>query len=331
MSSESHLVTQVTASAPGKLMLAGSYAVVHGRSCVATAVEQRLQVTVKKNGQTTFRMEAPELDLVKYSKTMSDLGKKQLPKAVRFIELLYKRFLDRYPQQEGIDVTTSSEFSASVGFGSSSAVTVAFAKALTALYGVQLDNKALFDLCYQTVIDVQGVGSGYDIAMAIWGGTLLYQVPAARVEPIEISELPLVVGYTGIKADTTTLVRMVDEQYERPGSMVPGLFDQIGQIADSMKRALVMGDLREAGVLLTKHHELTRELGVSSQLLDALVGAAVDAGAYGAALSGAGGGDCMVALVDPRQRQAVESAIAQAGGTIIQVAVNAPGVMIHHA
>jgi hypothetical protein len=79
---------------------------------IATAVEQRLQVTVTKNGQNTFRMEAPDLDLVKYSKTISDLGKKQLPKAVQFIELLYKRFLEQYPQSQGIDVMTSSEFSA---------------------------------------------------------------------------------------------------------------------------------------------------------------------------------------------------------------------------
>lgn len=310
-------------------MLAGSYAVVHGRSCVATAVEQRLQVVVRKNGENTFRIEAPELDLVKYSKTIADLGKKQLPKAVRFIELLYKRFLDRYPQSEGIDVITSSEFSASVGFGSSSAVTVAFAKALSTLYGVKLDNKALFDLCYQAVLDVQGVGSGYDIAMAIWGGTMLYQSPAARIEPIEVAELPLVVGYSGVKADTATLVRIVDEQYEAIGSRVPAIFDRIGQVADEMKAALIEKDLVKAGALLTEHHTLTQQLGVSTHLLDALVDAAVDAGAYGAALSGAGGGDCMVALVDPRQRHSIETAIAQAGGSIIQVAVNAPGVMIH--
>jgi mevalonate kinase len=308
-------VTSVTASAPGKLMLAGSYAVVHGRSCVATAVDQRLQVTVTKNGQNTFRMEAPELDLIKYSKTIDDLGKKQLPKAVRFIELFYKRFLETYPQQEGIDVVTSSDFSASVGFGSSSAVTVAFGKALTTLYQIELTNKQLFDWCYQTVIDVQGVGSGYDIAMAIWGGTLLYQWPAARVEPISVAHLPLVVGYTGVKADTATLVRVVDEKYEQNKAAVGLVFDQIGQVAEQMKEALATKDWQDAGRLLTQHHGLTQQLGISTQTLDSLVNAANQAGAYGAGLSGAGGGDCMVALVAEDTRALVN--------------VDAPGVKIH--
>src|SRR5690606_29807651 len=101
-------------------------------------------VSVRKNGVEVFHLSAPDLGLEAYSKTIQDLGKKELPKAVRFIELLYKRFLEKYPQDRGIVVTTKSEFSSKFGFGSSSAVTVAFAKALTSLYDIQLSNKELF-------------------------------------------------------------------------------------------------------------------------------------------------------------------------------------------
>jgi putative N6-adenine-specific DNA methylase len=88
-------------------------------------VDQRLFVTVKKNGVDTFHLDAPDLGLTAYSKTIKDLANKELPKAVRFIEVLYKKFLEKYPQPEGIVVTTKSDFSANFGFGSSSAVTVA--------------------------------------------------------------------------------------------------------------------------------------------------------------------------------------------------------------
>jgi len=156
------MVSKVTASAPGKLMLFGEHAVVYGHPCIVTAVDQRLFVTVERNGKDTFHLSAPDLGLSAYSKTTNDLGGSGLPKAVRFIEVLYKRFLENYPQERGIDVMTKSEFSDSFGFGSSSAATVAFAKALVELYGIKLSNEELFKLCYKTVLEVQGVGSGFE-------------------------------------------------------------------------------------------------------------------------------------------------------------------------
>src|SRR4030043_356399 len=165
-------MNQTTASAPGKLMLFGEHAVVHGYPCIVTAVDQR------------------------------------------------------------IDVTTKSDFSSRFGFGSSSAVTVAFAKALTILYGIELSKKELFNLCYRAVLDVQGVGSGFDIASAIWGGTIYYIPPAKVVRAVDIDSIPLVVGYTGIKADTPTLIRMVQQMYAAEPARVEKIFIGMEQITN---------------------------------------------------------------------------------------------------
>jgi mevalonate kinase len=59
-----------------------------------------------------------------------------------------------------------------------------------------------------------------------------------------------------------------------------------------------------------------------------MIYAARNAGAYGAKLSGAGGGDCMIALAPEDKRKAVEKAITAAGGQVLQVEVNAKGVAI---
>jgi len=56
--------------------------------------------------------------------------------------------------------------------------------------------------------------------------------------------------------------------------------------------------------------------------------AAVSAGAYGAKLSGAGGGDCMIALTPIERKEAVEEAIVKVGGQIIKVKTNAKGVKV---
>lgn len=318
----------ITTSAPGKLMLFGDHSVVYGHPCIVTAVDQRLFVSVKKNGVDVFHLSAPNLGLEAYSKTIEDLGKKQLPKAVRFIEHLYKRFLEKYPQSNGVVVTTKSEFSSSFGFGSSSAVTVAFAKALCELYQVKLDNKQLFDLCYQAVLDVQGVGSGFDIAAAIWGGTIYYISPAKIVETLEVDDLPLVVGYTGIKADTPTIVRMVALQRTRHKQKIDGYFDQASQVVEQAKGAINNKDWLLLGKLMRQNQNILADLQVSSLELDRLIVAAEQAGAEGAKLSGAGGGDCMIALAQKDTEKYVKQAIIHVGGEIMDVAINAQGVRV---
>lgn len=319
---------KILASAPGKLMLLGEHAVVYGYPCMVTAVDQRMEVMVGKNGKNTFRLQAPDLGLSAYSKTIADLGKKELPKEVQFVEILYKRFLDEYPQKEGIDVTTRSEFSSKFGFGSSSAVTVAFAKALTELYGQHLSKKKLFDLCYQTVLEVQGVGSGFDIASAIWGGTIYYVPPAKVVRAMKMGGEWIVVGYTGIKADTPTLVRMVEQLKERNEVAVGMVFGEIGKLVDKAEAAIKRGDGVKLGKLMEINHKLLQSLNVSGIELERLIRAAKKNGAYGAKLSGAGGGDCMLAVVSEQLRKKVEKAIERAGGEVMRVKLNAEGVRV---
>lgn len=325
-------MNQVSATAPGKLLLYGDHAVVYGHPCIVTAVNQRITATVRKNGVDVFHLEAPDLGLSAYTKTLAELGKKELPKAVSFIEMLYKRFLEKYPQREGIVVTTRSQFSEKFGFGSSSAVTVAFAKALTELYEITLTNHELFELCYQAVLDVQGVGSGFDLASAIWGGTIYYVSPAKVVEPLHLAsgELPLVVGYTGIKADTPTLIRMVQTHLNAEPKEVEGYFSEMHAIVDQARTAIESGDWTAAGQLMTENQKILQKLNVSGLKLDELIESSLDAGAFGAKLSGAGGGDCMVALTSEQHKTEVTDTITAHGGQVMSVQLHAEGVRLEH-
>lgn len=316
----------VTFSAPGKLMLAGSYAVVHGRPCVVTAVDQRLEVTVEKNGDDRYHIEAPDLGLSAYTRRLDELGTKDLPKSVRFTETLYKIFLEKYPQQEGIIITTRSHFSSQFGFGSSSAVTVAFAAALAELYGVTLSQHQLFELCYEAVLQVQGVGSGFDIAAAIWGGTILYEKPARVVESLQHQPLPIMVVYTGYKADTPTLVRMVNAHLESDRNRVEAIFDRIGVLSEALAKAIQSNDWEFAGKLAWHHQSEVARLGVSTPAIDGILQAARDQGAWGGTLSGAGGGDCVILYADSAKHEQITAAVTELGATVLPVELQAPGV-----
>lgn len=281
-------------------MLFGEHAVVYGRPCIVTAISERLTVCEgNPTGDTRFLDAAIAL-----------WGK------------------------PGMNVCATSSFSGAYGFGSSSAVTVAVLKFLRPT----ANNKELFDAAYKIVVGIQGKGSGFDVAAAIYGGTLYFVTGGKTIEPLKIQNMPLVIGYTGVKADTVALMNNVAEKMKAQPERVGRIFDAIAKLTNDAKIKMLEGpastrgestrggDWDRVGRLMDFNQDYLRDLGVSSEKLEALISAAKSAGAYGAKLSGAGGGDCMIALVDEKKRKAVEDAIMQAGGQVIHIKPGAQGV-----
>lgn len=322
-----NLGDKTVVSAPGKLMLFGEHAVVYGYPCLVTAVDQRVKVLAKKNNGAKIVIKAPDVGLLDYSLAINELkAKTKLPKGARFVVGAVENFFTEFDINSGLEIETRSEFSSEFGFGSSSAVTVAVIKALSELFAIKIDKKGLFNLSYKTVLDVQGVGSGFDLAAAIWGGTLWFVGGGKTLSPLLAEELPIVVGYTGIKADTATLVRQVAEKKRSYPKAVAETFETISLITREAKIALEAKNWSKLGELMNFNQGLLEALGVNTKELSALVYAARKAGAFGAKLSGAGGGDCMIALVNSETRDLVEKNIEKAGGEVLKVELNAEGV-----
>ncbi len=317
---------KVKCSAPGKLMLFGEHAVVHGKPCIVTAVDQRIHVEAEENGKDELVVNAPQLGIKNYHKTVKELCNQEMPKQVSFIEALVKRFYEKYGLEKGLNITTNSEFSHTYGFGSSSGVTIATTKALSLLYDIQLSEKEIFDLGYQAVLDIQKVGSGFDLAAALWGKIIYYKKGAEIVERLSVHNLPLVVCYSGIKADTPTLVEQVNEFKRKKPKKVANIFKQMQEIVDLAKKLIPQNKWEELGKLMNQNQELLEELGVSTYRLENLISAARDADALGAKLSGAGGGDCIIALVEENKKIKVKKELENAGGQIMDVKLNSKGV-----
>lgn len=314
-------------------MLFGEHAVVYNRPCIVTAVNQRMKATVEIINEPFFILDAPDVQVVNYKKSLSELGKGDIPKGAKFVEIAIANLLRlekilnqvRYDNL-GIKVTTKSEFSSLFGFGSSSASTVCAIKALSVLFDIELSKKELFDLAYKTVLDVQKKGSGFDVAAAIYGGTLYFLKGGKIIEPLKVHQnLPLVVGYSGIKADTASLI---DEVAKKDPKVVEDIYDEIEKIVEEAKDLFKIQNWEKLGKLMNKNQQLLQQLGVSIEKLDKMIEGSVVAGAYGAKLSGAGGGDCMIALCSSNSKHAVQNAISGTGGQVIDVAVNAEGVKI---
>ena len=163
----------ITTSAPGKLMLMGDHAVVYDRPCLVTAVDHRMKVTVSRASDSMLTLNAPDVDMTNYQCSIDELAQ-NTPKAAQFVEYAVRNFFQTFCVNSGLAITSQSDFSSKFGFGSSSAVTVATIKALGELFNVEMTNKELFNLSYKTILDIQGKGSGFDVAAAVFGGTLYF-------------------------------------------------------------------------------------------------------------------------------------------------------------
>ena len=211
----------------------------------------------------------------------------------------------------GIDVMIDADVPIGRGMGSSASLAVALVRAWADICG----EPAPFERCHEAGFAVErvfhGTPSGVDHAVIARGGAVAYtkRAQGPAITPIACpADLPMVVLDSGTAGNTAQLVAGVRQR--RPA--VDPVLSQMGQLTRRFSSALTRCDaLAVLGRLMTENHDLLRQLGVSTPVLDALVELALSAGATGAKLAGAGGGGVVIALT--RQQDALIQAAQDAG------------------
>lgn len=306
-------------------MLLGEHAVVYGRPCLVTAIDRRIRVAVESTQDGLVHLSAPDVAVDDWTVPVAEVGGADPPTSLRFLHAIIRCVAQRYGLPVGLRIETRSEFSEDLGLGSSAAVTIAAVVALSDLLGLELSRAQLFTLGCEAVRAVQAVGSGFDVAASLYGGTLYFRPSGPEVVPLHADPVPLVVGYSGTKADTVSLISCVAQRRVEEPQLIEEVFDGMARLVEEGRQALVARDWERLGRAMRLSQPLLETLGVSIPKLAQLVRAAEEAGAYGAKLSGAGGGDCMIALVSRERRHEVSAAIEGAGGEVISVQTGAEG------
>ena len=301
------------ASAPGKLILFGEHAVVFGEPALATAIDLRTEVFARLHDE--WLVDGASLQDTKYA--------------------YVRRAVESSWKGPPLWLEIRSMIPLGCGLGSSAAVTVATLGALAALQG-PLDAESIARAAFEVEHAVQGRASPIDTSTATHGSAVLVRPEAGdgllwRIEKgdrrwcLHDSKLPaarFVVGNTGIVAATGPLVAGVKTRVERDPRAAAAIAE-IGEITLEGLRALQRRDLVRAGELMDRDHELLNLLGVGHPLLDKFV-AVARGHAYGAKLTGAGGGGSMFALTD--EPEEVRAAIEGAGGTAFLVETEPRGL-----
>ena len=128
------------------------------------------------------------------------------------------------------------------------------------------------------------------------GGAVEYRKGPAgpTIESLELPHLPIVVIDSGTAGNTAEMVAGVRKRL----GTVQTYIEQIGTLVSETIPAMARGDLVSVGQAWHENHLLLKALGVSTPTLDAIARLALDTGAYGAKLAGAGGGGVVIALTD---------------------------------
>ncbi len=293
------------ARAPGKCILFGEHAVVHGKPELLLAIDLYAQIGVRP--ATELLLNGHRAGAREHRYLQSALG---------------RLWADGAP----IDVAVASRIPKASGLGSSAAFVAALATTLVAARG-GAPRAVLAQEAFTIERDAQGVGSPGDTSAAVAGGylTLNSQSPHQGVALWDVASdrqrwavrrvgdpgWTWVVAYSGIPKDTGPLVRAVSARFA--GEDGPALLDSFGEVAEEGIRAVAGEDREEVGRLLTRNQELLRGVGVSHPRLEALL-AAADPSVLGAKLTGAGGGGSIVALPKEGREVDLVRRLARAGG-----------------
>lgn len=292
----------------GKIILFGEHAVVYGRRAIAASlpIPMECRVTPGGSGQPIVRIPAWELE-----HRLSEL-----PTVSRSLDQAVARLLELTGlagQPMTIEVTP--HLTSGAGLGSSAAISVSILRALDEAYGLDLDDAKICAYAYEAEKIFHGNPSGLDNTISTYGGMLLFRRGKPPVmERIEgRMAVPIVVALTGRAGDTKTMVAGVRARWQTNPPGYDFLFDAIDQIVERALLALRENDLATLGLLMSHNHGVLRTLGVSTPELDALADIALRHGAFGAKLTGGGGGGALIGVCSPERGDAIVQAIRGQG------------------
>ncbi|MBP1686865.1 MAG: hypothetical protein H6Q33_3008 [Deltaproteobacteria bacterium] len=300
---------RIVARAPGKLFVLGEYAVLDGCPAVVAAVDRFIEVTLDgsgSDGHTRIRSGTAQLEF-------PTAAPPDDTDAWRFVLAAFRSSLRQHPElaARGFAIDIVSRLDAhpgtKAGLGGSAAVTVGLIAAMAAAAGQRLWEKKARDRLFAAALAahrrVQGeLGSGADVAASTYGGLILFQPRngSADISPLRLpAETHFLAAWTGEPASTTDLVSSYRQEQNGKAAIRATFVEASRQSVNEFVATLARGSLSSAAVL--RNGALLEQLAtdLSLPLLTPRLRRLVEiARAHGAAakISGAGGGDCGVAL-----------------------------------
>lgn len=282
------------ASAPGKVILFGEHFVVYGVRAILCAIDKRITATSQFLDERKIRIKTDignaEIDLDLPAKDKIDCPVFMRP----FLHIVKSR-LDEFNEERGVEMKLESEIPPGVGLGSSSAACVAASASVSGLFD-RVSREEILDKAIGAERTIFEDASGADSAVSTYGGLVTFSKKG--LEKIDYrNDLSLIIANSRQVHSTREEVSKVREFKSKNEALFAELCQKESRLVEEALYSLKKNDLKNIGRLMSSNQELLRQIKVSTDRLDLLVNEASKT-SYGAKITGAGGGGCMISLVD---------------------------------
>ncbi len=275
---------------PAKAILFGEHAVVYGYRAISMAINLYSYVNIKESNDITLYLHNLNKSLtinLEELKTINPLKFGDFKYSLMAIKKVYE-YLDI---NNGIFTEISSQIPVSCGLGSSASITLSLIRGISNFFGYSLTDDEIAELGYQVEKEVQGKASRTDTATITYKGTL--EIKKNKMKKINNDLLKsckfLVVFVENRKKGTSEIIKDVAKCKDKDI-----IFKEIDALIDEFYN---IDDKRILGNLMYRNHLLLKKLNISTPKIDKIVEIGNIYG-YGAKLTGAGGGGCVLILVD---------------------------------
>lgn len=280
------------ASAPGKVILFGEHFVVYGIKAILCAIDKRVTVTAEKipENKIIIKSNIGELE-VSLNKSMNEISSPLKP----FVYLANK-MIKKYNQSEGIKIYVKSEIPSGVGLGSSSACCVAGAAAISKLFEKTSKEKIL-ELAIEAERTIFQNTSGADCTVCTFGGLMEYDKEKGFSQIKSEPNFHLVIANSNIEHSTEVVVSNVKQFKEKNEEKFSIMCQKELELVNRVKIMLKNNDLQGLGKCMKDNQEFLEIIGISNEKLRKMIEKAENS-SFGAKITGAGGGGCIIALSD---------------------------------
>jgi D-glycero-alpha-D-manno-heptose-7-phosphate kinase len=248
---------------------------------------------------------------------------------------LAARLLQFFAPKEGLLIETNSESPAGAGISGSSALMIAATAALARFTDRNLTLEQMRVIAQNIEAQIIQVPTGcQDYYPALYGSVSAIHLDAdgihreaVPVAPEEI-ESRFVLAYTGKPRQSGINNWEVFKAHINGDKRVFRNFEKIASIARAMHQSLIRSDWDGVARLLREEWKFrrTNAPGITTPLIDKLVTVAAKNGGLAAKACGAGGGGCVIFLVEKGAASRVATAIGDSGGRVLPLQVARDGL-----
>ena len=276
---------------------------------LSTSIDKYIYVVVKRQVAIVEYKYRINWSTVEFKNRIEDIEHPIVREALKLMEIDFP-----------IEITTFADIPASTGLGSSSAFAVGLLHALYALKGQMVKKGELAAMACKIEIDILGRKIGKQDHYAAAYGNLniitFHNDQTVSVDPVFYKDVVrdaiqerLMLFYTEIKRNASDVLSVQHESMDKKHQVLTemkNLVPQLGEVINELRELDDFGHILHRGWLLKK--SISKE--ISSSNIDEFYQKAMEAGALGGKLLGAGGGGFLLFYVNPKNQEAVKEALS---------------------